>query len=83
MNHITNDRGETVIAVGAPASVARVQVERPRLIERLNSIFFQECDSPARALDEAIEAIRAEGIKSPLETSSLLKASHFGKVAES
>ena len=35
MNHTTNDRGETVIAVGAPGSVARIRVEHPVLLERI------------------------------------------------
>lgn len=77
MNHVKNDRGEIVIAIGAPASIARVKVEYPELINQLNSIF--SFDLPRRAIDEAIEAIRAKGITSYLETNSLLKASHYGK----
>ena len=79
MNHTTNDYGQTVIAVGAPGSIARAKVERPRLIERLNALYFSAYDSPGRAVDEAVEAIRAEGITDERETATILKASHYGE----
>ena len=79
MNHVTNDYGQTVIAVGAPGSIERVKVERPKLIDQLNSLYFQAYDSPGRAVDEAVEMMRADGIRSELETSSLLKSSHYGE----
>ena len=35
MNYITNDKGESVIAVGAPGSIARVKAKYPALIYRV------------------------------------------------
>lgn len=35
MNTIVNDRGESVVAVGAPGSTARLRVQYPNLIEEL------------------------------------------------
>lgn len=79
MNYITNDYGQSVFAVGAPGSVERMKVERPRLISRLNSLSFE-----ARAegyygmgVDLAIEMIRNADIESPLETMSILDASEY------
>lgn len=40
MNSVTNDRGETVIAVGAPGSYARVVCERPKLIADIAQLIF-------------------------------------------
>lgn len=37
-NHIVNDRGETVLAVGAPGSDARFEVQYPSLIEKAKAI---------------------------------------------
>ena len=79
MNHVTDDYGRSVVAVGAPGGIERVKVERPKLIERLNSLYFQSYGSPGRAVDEAVDMIRAAGIRSELETVSLLKASHYGE----
>ena len=79
MNHTTNDYGQSVIAVGAPGSIERAKVERPRLIERLNGLYFNAYESPGRAVDEAVEMIRAEGITDERETATLLKVSHYGE----
>jgi len=79
MNHVVDDYGNTVIAVGAPGSIERVKVEYPKLIERLTSLYWQAYESPGCAVDEAIEMIRAEGVTSELETVSLLKASQYGQ----
>jgi hypothetical protein len=77
VNHVTNDKGVSVIAVGAPGSLARVKVEYPRLIERLNALYNGEAK-----LDVAIEEIRSKGITSELETNSLIEASHYGERAK-
>ena len=77
-NHLTNDRGQSVMAIGAPASVERVKVEFPALIDRLNSLYFQAYESPGRAVDEAVGMIRAAGVTATLETRSILAASHYG-----
>ncbi len=78
MNHIINDYGQTVIAVGAPGSIARVTVEYPKLINRLNSLWLSSYSTSTRCIDEAIEMIRNEGINSTLETNSILQVSHYG-----
>jgi hypothetical protein len=79
MNHTTDDYGRTVISVGAPGSIERMKVERPKLIDRLNSLYFEAYNSPGRAVDCAVELIRNAGIRSELETASLLKASCYGE----
>jgi hypothetical protein len=79
MNHVTDDYGRTAVAVGAPGSIERAKIERPKLIDRLNSLYFQAYDSPGRAVDCAVEMIRAAGIRSELETASILKASAYGE----
>ncbi len=79
MNHVTNDYGQNVIAVGAPGSIQRAKVERPRLIERLNSLYCNAYESPGRAVDEAVQMIRNEGIRSEMETISILQASYYGE----
>lgn len=71
---ITNDRGESVIAVGAPGSLARVRVERPALIDRLNEL----CGEGWAGYNEAIEEISRAGITSHIERESILWSSEFG-----
>jgi hypothetical protein len=39
-NHIINDLGETVLAVGAPGSRARFRVEHPSLIKQAHFFLF-------------------------------------------
>lgn len=77
MNYVINDRGQPVIAVGAPGSVERVTVERPELLERLNKLRIQAYGSPGHGLDAAIELIRAVGVRSEMETSALVQASNY------
>lgn len=77
MNKVKNDRGEWVTAVGAPGSLERVKVERPTLIERLDSLYWMSHECHGKCVDEAIELIRANGIRSELETRSLLMASAY------
>jgi hypothetical protein len=77
MNHIVDDYGKTVIAVGAPGSIERAKIQYPKLIDELNALYFSAYESPGRAVDEAIEKIRAAGISSPLETKSILQASSY------
>jgi len=82
MNHTTNDRGEYVIAIGAPGSIARVTVEYPMLIAELNDLYENAGDCYGRMVDEAVKLIRASGIKSKLETQSVLAASYYGQEPE-
>ncbi len=64
-NYVKNDLGKEVLAIGAPGSIARVQVQYPALIARIHPMLP----------NEAFEAILAAGIASKLETQSLLLAS--------
>lgn len=77
VNHVVNDKGETVIAIGAPGSVARAKVQWPALIENLNRLYASAYESHGRAVDEAIEMIRAAGVKGRMETDSILMASDY------
>jgi hypothetical protein len=79
VNKVKDDFGQWVEAVGAPASVERVKVERPKLLDRINNLYFQAFDSPGRAVDEALRMIRDAGIRSELETRSLLSASAYSQ----
>lgn len=79
MNYTENDNGQSVMAVGAPGSLARVKVEHPALIERLNALYHDSCDSYGRGVDRAIEMIRATGIRSEMETNNLLAASNYAE----
>jgi len=74
VNSIVNDRGQTVYAIGAPGSLARVKVQYPKLIDRLNSLWMQQAN-----IADAIIAVREAGISSPYETNSLIDASFFGQ----
>lgn len=38
MNYIENDKNESVIAVGAPGSIARVTVQYPKLLEKMRRV---------------------------------------------
>lgn len=49
---------------------------RQQLIDRLNNLYWTAYEEPGRAVDQAIELIRAAGISDPLETTDLLLASH-------
>jgi D-arabinose 1-dehydrogenase-like Zn-dependent alcohol dehydrogenase len=82
MNYIIDDYGRQVIAVGAPGSTERMKVQYPKLINSLNSLYLQAHNSHFRAIDEALELIRETGIRSKLETTSLLQASHYGRTQD-
>ena len=77
MNHIIDDRGTSVISIGAPGSLARVKVQWPRLIERLNALYFSAYESHGKAIDEAVEMIRDSGITSEMETTNIILSSHY------
>lgn len=42
MNTVTNDKGETVLAVGAPGSLERVKVEWPALINKIKNVYLSQ-----------------------------------------
>ena len=79
VNHVKNDIGETVIAIGAPGSPARVKIEYPALIEKINKIYWRGYESYGKAQDEAIEEIRRAGISDRLTTISLMEVSLYGQ----
>ena len=67
MNHVRNDRGQLVTAVGAPGSEERLRCEYPALIERL-TLAKQE----GKSAIVARRAIRREGIQTMLEIQTML-----------
>ena len=77
MNHVVDDRGQVVIAAGAPGSVARVQCEHPALIARLNALRWGSMDYHAHAIDEAVQLIRDAGVRDEVLTATLLEASDY------
>ena len=68
-----NDKGQSVLSIGAPGSPARVRVQYPALIERLNSVHVQEGN-----LADCIDEIRRAGITDNMTTRSLIEVSRFG-----
>ena len=85
MNHIINDRGETVPAVGAPGSIMRVQDEWPEGIKSLkearekreraraeNPSFDSRAESEADLVATA-EELHRRGIPHGLDATSVLK----------
>ena len=79
MNKIQNDYGELVVAVGAPGSIARVKCERPGLIDSINRMYDDYYGCPGRGIDDVIEAIRKAGIRSSLQTRSILAATRYAE----
>lgn len=53
MNYIKNDKGEMVIAVGAPGSLARLRCQYPKLRERVNVLWMGQA-SPETAREECM-----------------------------
>ena len=67
MNYLHNDRGQRVIAEGAPGSQARVRCEYPALIAEL-----QERRANGKTAAAAMVAIRKAGVRGMAEYESLL-----------
>lgn len=76
-NYIQNDRGESVIAVGAPGSLERVKVQYPELIREIDNLYFTLYDCPGKGVDAAIQHIRDNGIRNYMETDNILLASCY------
>ena len=79
MNHVRNDMGEMVVAVGNNISVARARVRWPKLIGELNALYYE-----AKAyryagvgIDIAIEKIREAGVTGKYETRAILEATQY------
>lgn len=73
-NYITNDKGYTVVAIGAPASIARAKVEFPLRIEALNELYTQGAKR-----QRAIDLLKKSGINSELERNSILYHTMFAE----
>lgn len=73
MNHILNDNGETVIAVGAPGSLARIETRYPNLIYRLNR--FHEMNMRR---DDALTFAKMRGVPAD-ELATVMQVSKYGK----
>jgi len=82
VNHVVNDKGEMVIAIGAPGSIERAKVQWPALIERLNRLYASAYESYGKAVDEAYQMIRDAGVKGRMETDSILLASDYRNESE-
>jgi hypothetical protein len=67
MNHIQNDRGECIIAVGNPISNARAKIEYPVLIESLDELYSFGEDEQL-----AINRIKTKGITSKYQIEAIL-----------
>ena len=72
MNYIINDKGEHVIAIGAPGSIARAKIEHPVKIEVINESYAEGAEK-----QEAIDFLIGHGIKSPMEQRSILHHTMF------
>ena len=77
MNRIKDDKGNIVPAWGAPASIARMKSEYPKLIEQINNLYWSAYECHGKAVDEAIDMIRQAGITTDMETASVLMASEY------
>lgn len=67
MNYLHNDRGQRVIAVGAPGSRERVKCEYPQLIEELQALRLR-----GKSAEAALRHIRKAGVRGMVEYESLL-----------
>jgi hypothetical protein len=88
-NYIENDRGEMVIAVGAPGSIERAKVQWPELIRKLDSLFCfaSGYELPGKSIDDAVTMISSAGVTTKAEKLAVLNASLYvnegpGTVAE-
>lgn len=82
VTHVTNDRNESVIAIGAPGSEARARVEWPGLIDELNVLYDTSCDCPGNGWHEAIALLGARGITSRIEKESILRCTIYRRYVE-
>lgn len=67
MNCLFNDRGQRVIAVGAPGSRERVKCEWPALLDELQALRAR-----GKGTESALRQIRAAGARGMVEYESLL-----------
>jgi len=68
-NHIVNDRGETVLAVGMPGSIARLKAQYPRLISELTEDnFIETIEATDFSLLEVNNLIEVRKVREHLES---------------
>jgi hypothetical protein len=83
MNYVINDRGETVIASGAPGSLARARCERPALIEEMGAMrVTEEVEGKFGAPDSSVvlaTRLHGEGLISALDSSAVLTAAGYSE----
>lgn len=76
INYTKNDKGEDVIAIGAPGSLARAKVEFPALIEELNAL------PDGTPIEEVTSRIKqADPTGGNMEQDSILQATKFYQAA--
>jgi hypothetical protein len=75
MIHLTDDYGREVIAVGAPGSVARMECQYPKLLDRVSTLHMHCFSYPgSNCDDEIIQAMLDAGLESKLEAESVVTA---------
>ena len=83
MNHVLSDRGESVVACGAPGSLARVQCERPALIEHIGVMRdIEEVEGRLAASDSSTllaALLHNHGVDSPMESSAVMLAGGYSE----
>lgn len=67
-----NDRGQRVIAVGAPGSRERVKCEYPQLVEELTALRLR-----GQSTETCMRHIRTAGVRGMLEYEALLAAAGY------
>jgi hypothetical protein len=75
MNYVQADNGNMVLAEGAPASMARVRVQFPVLIDKL-----RELSRKGASADDVHFVFASHNITSRLERESLLMVASFSPV---
>ena len=71
-NYMTTDKGDTVLAIGAPGSPMRCKFEHPLKIETIDEMYQDGAE-----LQEAIDYLIGLGITSKLEQNSILYNTMF------
>jgi len=72
MNQVMNDNGEFVTAVGAPGSIARLKVERPRAL----ALFAEEYEESGSVPDAfAVAGVDPSSLGGPMAIRAFIIAS--------
>ena len=73
-NHIIDDYGRDQIAVGAPGSLARAQVQFPKLISRISGLHMEAFSYKINCDDDIIRSMIDAGVEGKLEAESVIDA---------